>query len=104
MRKVSVNNWSGTKPAQQRRQAQAVELRNAQRPRAQKLIGCRLRNEGQAGRQRDSGLHANVRAPITDCSSSGVMHSFLERIAASAARDNSSLTAESVSVRLALMA
>ena len=48
MRKVSVTNWSGTKPAQQRRQAQAVELRNAQQPRAQKLIGCRLRNEGQA--------------------------------------------------------
>jgi hypothetical protein len=35
--------------------------------------------------------HANVRAPITDCTSSGVMHSFFKHIAASAARDNRSL-------------
>ena len=40
---------------------------------------------------RGEGARANVRPPVTDCSSSGVMHCFLDRIATSAARDNSSL-------------
>ena len=84
--------WPYAESAQQRRQTKAVQLRDAQQPRAQKLIQSRLRNEGQATMPHSGGAHANVRAPMTDCSNSGVMHSFFVRIAASAARDSSSLT------------
>lgn len=92
MRKVSVTGRSGTEPAHQRRQTKSVELRNAQQLRSQELIGGRVRDKGQSGMSRKSRIHANLRALITDCSNSGVMHSFFERIAASAVRDNSSLT------------
>ena len=76
MSKASVTSLSRTQSAQQRRQTQAVELCNAQQPRAQKLVGGRLWNERQTGMPHGSGAHTNVRAPLTDCM---VVDNYLER-------------------------